>query len=130
VAFVPPRASGTVNTGVPMVNLTGTASDNNKVDSVTFSNSTTGLYATAAGTTAWSASNVVLDPGVNVITARAIDPAGNVGQATLVVVYTPPAAAKPVAPVIPAGLCGCTGLEPLLVLLPLWLGRRWRRRTR
>lgn len=128
VAIVTPLASGTVNVSVPVVNVTGTASDNNKVDSVTFSNTTTGLFATAVGTTSWSASNVLLDPGVNVITARAIDPAGNVGQATLVVVYTPPAAAKPVAPVIPAGMCGCTGLEALVALGALLLGRRLRRR--
>jgi len=130
VNIVTPLATGTVNVGVPTVDITGTASDNNVVAEVTYSNTSTGFYATASGTTNWSAMGVTLNAGVNVITARAIDPAGNVGQSTLVVVYTPPLAAKPVAPVIPAGMCGCTGLEPLLVLGAFWLRRRLRRPSR
>jgi uncharacterized protein (TIGR03382 family) len=130
VYIVTPLATGTFDVSIPLVSVTGTSSDNNRVDAVTLSNSATGAFETASGTTSWSASSMTLNPGVNVITARAVDPAGNIGTSTLVVVYTPPAAAKPIAPVIPAGMCGCTGLEPLLVLGALWLGRRWRRRTR
>ena len=129
VTIVSPAASGTVNVSVPSFSMSGTAYDNNAVAAVTYANSATGVSATALGTTAWSATTVALNAGVNVITARAIDPAGNVGQSTLVVVYTPPAAAKPVAPVIPAGMCGCTGLEVLLGLGALWLRRHCRRRS-
>jgi len=129
VSILTPLSSGTYNVTVPTLDLAGISSDNNKVDAVTFSNNATGVYATATGTTSWSVSNVALNSGVNVITARAIDPAGNIGQTTLVVVYTPPAAAKPVAPVIPAGMCGCTGLEVLLGLGAVWMRRRRRRRA-
>ena len=53
---------------------------------------------------------MALSAGVNVLTARAIDPSGNVGSATVVVVYSPPAAAAPVAPtILPAGMCGSIG---------------------
>ncbi|MBV8880802.1 MAG: hypothetical protein JO332_12600, partial [Planctomycetaceae bacterium] len=130
VSIVTPLASGTVNVSVPVVDISGTAADNNNVDAVTYSNTATGVYATASGTTNWTATNVALNAGVNVITARAVDPAGNLGQSTLVVVYTPPVAAKPVAPVIPAGMCGCTGAEALLLLGACWLRRRLRKSAR
>ena len=130
VAFVTPAAGGTVNVGVPTVDITGTAYDNVSVVSVTYSNSATGLGATVAGTASWSMAGIQLNAGVNVLTARALDPSGNVGETTLVVVYTPPAAAKPVAPKIPAGMCGCTGLEVLVGLGLVWIGRRARRRAR
>jgi hypothetical protein len=126
VTITSPAASGTVNVSVPTISIAGTASDNDMVSQVTFSNSPSAAFGDANGTTTWAVNSIALDPGVNVITARAFDPAGNVGQTTLVVVYTPPAAAKPVAPVIPAGMCGCTGLEVLLGLGVVWLRRRRR----
>jgi len=128
IAIMTPLATGTVDVSIPSVNLSGTSFDNVQVEAVTFSNSATGDFGTANGTTAWSTGTLMLNPGVNVITARAIDATGNIGQTTLVVVYTPPAAAKPVAPVIPAGMCGCTGLELLPLLGAVWLRRRLRRR--
>jgi hypothetical protein len=127
VTIVSPSSSGGVNVGVPSIDLSGTASDNVKVATVTVSNATASTLGTATGTTSWSQTAIPLVPGVNVLTARAIDPSGNVGTATVVVVYTPPAAAKPVAPVIPAGHCGLLGME---ILLPLAALAAWRRRRR
>ncbi|HLY08665.1 MAG TPA: Ig-like domain-containing protein, partial [Planctomycetota bacterium] len=129
VAITSPAGSGTVTVAVPQIDLAGTATDNVSVSTVTFSNAATGVGATAAGTTSWTASTIPLMTGVNVLTVRALDPSGNLGQATLVVVYTPPASAKPVAPTIPAGMCGCTGLELLLALGAAWARRRLRRRS-
>lgn len=72
--------------------LSGTASDNVAVDHVTWSNAATGASGTATGTTSWSVTGIVLNPGINVITATAFDAAGNSSSATLTVTLdqTPP----------------------------------------
>jgi hypothetical protein len=127
VTIVSPNPSGTTTVGVPSIDISGTASDNVKVATITVANTTAATFGTATGTTTWSQTGVALLPGVNILTARAIDPSGNIGTATVVVVYTPPAAAKPVAPVIPAGHCGLLGME---ILLPLVAVAAWRRRRR
>ncbi|MCK5783609.1 MAG: hypothetical protein KAH06_04130, partial [Desulfobacterales bacterium] len=61
----------------PIINISGTASDNSKVTAVTWSNST-GESETAAGTTAnWSANDIQLAKWWNKITVTATDTSGN-----------------------------------------------------
>jgi uncharacterized protein (DUF2141 family) len=64
--------------------LEGTASDNIGVTRVTWVNSLGG-NGTASGTTAWTASEIALQPGTNVLTVTAQDAAGNTATATLAV---------------------------------------------
>jgi hypothetical protein len=71
----------------PSVDLTGTASDNRAVTQVTWTNSRGGT-GIASGTTSWSASRIVLQPGQNVLTATARDAAGNSTAASVTVTFT------------------------------------------
>jgi hypothetical protein len=48
-----------------------------------------GGSGTAAGTTNWSVSGIVLQPGANVITVTALDSSGNTAQAVLSATYIP-----------------------------------------
>ena len=68
--------------------LTGTAADNVGVTQVTWSNDRGGS-GTATGTTSWSASGIVLQTGVNVLTVTARDAAGNTGTDTVSLTYAP-----------------------------------------
>jgi len=67
--------------------LAGTASDNVGVTGVTWSNSRGGS-GTAAGTTSWTAGDIALQLGSNVLTVTARDAAGNIGTATLTATLT------------------------------------------
>lgn len=58
------------------VSLTGTASDDRGISSISWSNSAGGS-GTCSGTTSWSANNVPLTPGSNTITVTVKDIAGN-----------------------------------------------------
>ncbi len=71
------------------VTVSGTASDNVAVVTVTWSNAATGDSGTASGTTAWSAS-IELAGGTNVITVTAFDGSGNSTTDTITVAYTSP----------------------------------------
>jgi hypothetical protein len=86
------QVSGPSVTADPSITLTGTASDNDAVVSVTWSNDRGGS-GTATGTTSWTAANISLQEGANVITITATDAAGNSGTAGIQVVLdrTPPA---------------------------------------
>ena len=86
------QVSGPTITSTPSITLTGTASDNVAVASVTWVNDRGGS-GTAQGTTSWTAANISLQEGVNVITITATDAAGNSGTAGIQVVCdrTPPA---------------------------------------
>ena len=86
------QVSGPSVTSTPTVTLTGTASDNEGVVSVTWTNDRGGS-GTAQGTTVWTAAGVALQEGVNTITVAAFDAAGNKGTAGLQVILdrTPPA---------------------------------------
>src|SRR5207247_5085435 len=73
--------------------LGGTASDDVGVAQVTWVNSA-GASGTATGTTSWTASGIVLQPGANGLTVTATDAAGNTATDTLTVTLsdtTPPA---------------------------------------
>ena len=86
------QVSGPSVTANPTITLTGTASDNDAVTSVTWVNDRGGS-GTAQGTNTWTAANITLQEGVNVITFTATDAAGNRGTTGLQVVLdtTPPA---------------------------------------
>ncbi len=79
-----PSAADTHSTGTPTLTLGGTATDNFTITQVTWTNSRGG-GGTATGTTAWSASNIALQAGSNVLTVTARDSSGNLGTDTLTV---------------------------------------------
>jgi hypothetical protein len=73
-----------VSTASSSIVVSGTATDNVGVTSVTWSVSTGGA-GTATGLAAWSA-RIPLLVGTNVITVRALDAAGNIGWRAITVV--------------------------------------------
>jgi hypothetical protein len=79
-----PTSSPTYSTTATTVNLAGTASDDTGVTRVTWSNSRGGA-GNASGTGSWSANDVPLQSGANLITVTAYDAAKNAGTATLTV---------------------------------------------
>jgi hypothetical protein len=79
---------------VPVVTVTGTAADNVGVAQVTWRNTTTGASGAAAGTNAWTAAGIPLQPGTNTIRIRAADAAGNTGIDSVTVNYTPATPAR------------------------------------
>jgi Ca2+-binding RTX toxin-like protein len=79
-----PTADPTIAVTTPFVSLAGTAADDVAVTSVTWVNDRGGS-GDASGTTSWSAANIPLQAGVNVITVSANDAQGNAGGDTLTV---------------------------------------------
>lgn len=95
VTITDPTSSPTMTTGWHMIYLKGTATDNIKVTSVTWSNSLgeSGIaYMTpqyGAPSVTWqSRGNVLLYHGDNVITVTATDSNGNTATDLLTVTYT------------------------------------------
>src|SRR5216117_3643829 len=88
VAITAPTSNPTFSTSTTPLTLGGTASDNVGVTQVTWTNSAGGS-GTATGTTSWTASGIVLQPGTNVLTVTATDAAGNTATDTLTVTFTP-----------------------------------------
>ena len=76
VAITTPTSATTFSTSATTRTVGGTASDANGINQVTWVNSAGGS-GTATGTTSWSAANVALSVGANVITVTARDTAGN-----------------------------------------------------
>ncbi len=89
------------------INISGTTRDNNAVIVVfwTTDRGAAGNATLSAGT-AWSAANIPLAPGINVITVTAIDAAGNLGRTSLNVASAPAAA---LVTVVGTGLRGTAG---------------------
>jgi hypothetical protein len=86
VAITTPTAAAAFFTNSSPLTLAGTAADNVGVTQVSWGNNRGGS-GTAAGTTAWSVSGIVLQTGTNALTVTASDAAGNTGTATLTVTY-------------------------------------------
>ena len=86
VTITSPVPDPTHSTGSNTLTLAGTASDDEGVIKVSWTDSQ-GASGTAIGTTNWTASGIVLQPGTNVLTVTARDAAGNAGTATLTVNY-------------------------------------------
>ena len=82
--FSPAQGGGSARTTDSRVIVTGSASDNVGVVSVTWANSRGGSGA-AFGTSSWATGPIDLSMGDNVITISAADAAGNVRQVTLTV---------------------------------------------
>src|SRR2546422_2336255 len=84
VTITSPVPDPTHSTGSNTLTLAGTASDDEGVIKVSWTDSQGGS-GTAIGTTNWTTSDIVLQPGTNVLTVTARDAAGNAGTATLTV---------------------------------------------
>jgi hypothetical protein len=84
VVFSPAQAGATARTTDSKVIVTGGASDNVGVVSVTWANSRGGSGA-AFGTSSWATGPIDLSMGDNVITITAKDAAGNVKTVALTV---------------------------------------------
>jgi len=87
VAITLPTTQPTYSTTAPTIALSGTASDNTGVTSVTWTNSAGGS-GTATGTTSWSVPSLTLQTGTNTLTVTARDAAGNQTSTSLAVTYT------------------------------------------
>jgi hypothetical protein len=84
VTITSPTSSPIYSTGSSTINLSGTASDNGTVSSVTWSCPTcTPTSGSATGTAAWSISGLALATGDNVITVTATDDESNTGSDVL-----------------------------------------------
>ena len=84
IAITAPTSSPTFTTALTAIAVSGTAADNDLVQSVTWANSAGGS-GTATGTTNWSIPTVALAAGSNVITVTAHDRSGNTAAAVLTV---------------------------------------------
>jgi hypothetical protein len=87
VTITSPTAGPTYTTSASSITLGGTASDSVGVTQVTWTNSRGGSGA-AIGTTSWTASGIVLQPGANVLSVTARDAAGNTAMDTVTVTLT------------------------------------------
>lgn len=90
VTITTPTTSTTYDVSVtPLASLAGTASDDGSVTGCTGSADTTGAF-TVTGTTSWSATNIALNVGPNVLTVTCTDNSSLEGSDTLTVTYTVP----------------------------------------
>jgi len=89
ITITSPTQSSTYSTENGNITISGTASDNVGVTQVTWSNNRGGS-GSASGTTSWSASNITLQEGFNIITVTARDAADNTGTNILTIIYVPP----------------------------------------
>ena len=95
VAITTPTDNPTYSATSPSIDLGGTASGELEIVKVEWATDH-GTSGTCDGTSAWTASNIDLLPGSNVITITATDSAPRTATATLTVVYndtTPPSVA-------------------------------------
>lgn len=87
--IISPTSSSSYFTNQSQIVLSGTTTDNVGVASITWLSSA-GIASSCAGTNTWQSSPIKLYPGTNALTVSVFDAAGNVGQATLSVIYNPP----------------------------------------
>jgi hypothetical protein len=94
IAIASPTTHATLTARGSFITLAGTAADDVGIVSVTWSNNRTGITqglqglfgeGTAIGTTNWTAANIPLYPGTNILTVRAFDARGGIGAASLTV---------------------------------------------
>ncbi|WP_169923984.1 Ig-like domain-containing protein [Sulfurifustis variabilis] len=101
VTITSPTGGAAYTTSSGSIALGGSAGDDVGVVQVRWSNSR-GSSGTASGTTAWSAKNIALQSGTNVLTVTAVDAAGNGASDSLTVTYNVPDTTPP----------SVTGLSP------------------
>jgi hypothetical protein len=96
VTITSPTSASSTTVATASINLGGSSSDAVGVSQVTWANNRGGS-GTASGTTAWTASGIVLQSGVNVITVTSRDAANNAGTDSISVTYTPDTTAPSVS---------------------------------
>ncbi len=108
VVITDPAIPLTVPNTTGLINLAGTATDDNVVTSITWASDrgAMGTAAYTASTARWTAANVPLAPGDNVITVTARDAAGNLARTAITLRARPPAVLITVAG---TGVRGATG---------------------
>lgn len=87
VTITSPTSISTYSTANSTMNMSGTASDGSSGIGVVTWSSNKGGSGTASGTSNWSASNISLSGGDNVITITATDGAGNTNTDSITVTY-------------------------------------------
>jgi hypothetical protein len=88
VTITGPTTASTYATSTNYIVLSGTASDNVSVSSITYTNQTSGFTATSTGTTAWSTANIPLWAGANTLVVTATDNMGLTSTDTLTVTFS------------------------------------------
>ena len=89
LAILSPISSGIYSTEQEKISLSGSASDNKGVSSITWTNNTGGA-GTAVGTTSWSVSDITLTEGENIVTLVAKDASDNQTSMQFSVMYEKP----------------------------------------
>lgn len=111
-----PASSGTHLTGTPRVSVTGTATDDGGITSISYELSgATEASGTAAGTTAWSLLTPTLNHGVTTVTLTARDVANRTTVTTLDLVYPNTGETEPGNSSAPCGTS--SGLAGLLMII-------------
>jgi Ca2+-binding RTX toxin-like protein len=87
ITITSPTADPTTIASAPFISLAGTAADDVGVASITWANDRGGT-GSATGTTSWTAADIPLQAGVNVISVTAQDTSGNRSTDTLTVTVT------------------------------------------
>ncbi|MBM2818205.1 MAG: hypothetical protein HW401_795, partial [Parcubacteria group bacterium] len=88
ISITYPTTNSTYSATSSTVSLSGTASDNVGVTSVTWTNSANSTSGTASGTTSWSIASIPLVSGNNLITVIAKDATNNQSTDTITVDYS------------------------------------------
>lgn len=86
VTITSPTTAPTYPTNNPTLTLSGTAADPSGVASVAWSNDRGGSGA-CVGTASWTAKDIPLAQGANIVTVTALDGSGNSGESTITVNY-------------------------------------------
>lgn len=87
IKITSPTSSVSFTASSASLSLGGTASDNISLKKVSWRNNATGASGNASGTANWTASNIALVDGANVIVVTAEDGAGNTATAALTVSF-------------------------------------------
>ncbi len=111
-----PTGYDSYSTNDDTLNISGTASDVTGITQVTWTNDKGGSGA-CTGTSIWSASNIELYEGTNVITVTARDATGETGSDTLSVTYTPLENIPTVSITYPASGTGYSTTENTLSIM-------------
>lgn len=87
IAITSPSSNGSYTTESGTVTLSGTASDNVGITTITWENTEKQTSGTASGTTSWTIPGIALKEGTNTIAVSATDSAGNTSSAFITVTY-------------------------------------------
>lgn len=88
VKFKSPTSKLSYNTTKAILNISGSALDNEAVVEVKWKNQKTNATGLCIGTKSWKASKITLLPGINIIEVTAKDSSGNTAAAALSVSFT------------------------------------------